>query len=126
MHIAKRHSPVEATRVLSDKTIQKIKGGTNSRIIEIFAHTNDEKLPTDCLAIAKSTITTANKTITTPSYPISYGVCQKKDGTIDVHIDGKSLDPDFLESVTSNIVNYLDCTSVFIYCLIAKIQSLRF
>ena len=106
MYDTKKHTAESAAKVLSESAIQKIKNGTTTKIIEIYARTADDKPPADCLAIAKSVITSTRKTINTPSYPIYYGVYQKKDGTIDIHIDNNSLDGDLIESVASNLVIY--------------------
>jgi len=100
----RKRDPETAEKLLSAQQIAKIKNGTYSRIIETYARTTDNKLPADCLAIIKSTITSANKTVNVPTYPMNFDVYQKKDGTIDIHIDNKSIDMDLIKIVADSLV----------------------
>jgi hypothetical protein len=95
--------PTKAVKALSASQIHKIQDGIHSNIIEIYARTNDNKLPAECFAIVKSTIAWGNKTLNTPTYPVNYGVHQRTAGAIDIDINSKSLDMDLVTTVTKNV-----------------------
>jgi len=96
--------PTSALKAMSVEQFQRIKSGIHSEIEEIYALSDDVKLPADCLAIVKSAITLGNKTYNTPTYPLNYGIHKKSDGTIDVDINNKSLDADLIRSVTRGVM----------------------
>jgi len=102
-HDAKTHDPTSAAKLLPSAIIEKIKTGTSTKIIEIYPKTAENKLPVDCLAIVKATITTANKSFKTPAFPMTYSVNQSRDGKISVQYYKGSPDYELMQSVGENL-----------------------